>query len=367
MSGMPKRKSNWPSEVLARFALGFEGTRLTPELASLLEGGLGGVAIFRRNYRSVDELRALAAEIRCAAPKPVLIGVDQEGGEQFALAPPFTEWPSAAALGRIGDAALVEEIAAAMGRELRAAGANLDFAPMLDLHIQPESPITRERSFGADPELVARLGRAFARGLRAGGVLACAKHFPGHGDTRTDPHFDLPMFSGTLERLESNELVPFAAAIADSVPLIMTAHILLPQVDAARPASLSRRILTGLLREQMGFHGAILADDLGMGAIAKNFSAGQAAVETFAAGAELAMLCHDESAVAPALDAVAGALDAGRFDAREWKASAARIERLRDAAEAAASSEAGGAEMIGCDAHRALSEMAFRRANEIER
>jgi beta-N-acetylhexosaminidase len=194
-------------------------------------------------------------------------------------------------------------------------------------------------------------------------VLGCAKHFPGHGDTRTDPHLDLPMFSGTLKHLESNELVPFAA-IAGSVPLIMTAHILLPQVDATRPASLSRRILTGLLREQMGFQGAILADDLGMGAIAKNFSAAQAAVETFAAGADLAMLCHDESAVAPAIDAVARALEAGRFDGGEWKTCSARIERLRAAAEAAASSEAGDAEMIGCAPHRGMAEMAFRRANE---
>ena len=295
MSPMPKRRSGWPGEVLARFVLGFEGTRVSEELASLLDAGLAGVAIFRRNYRSVEELRALTIEIRRAARKPVLIGTDQEGGgARFALAPPFTIWPSAAELGRIRDAALAEEIAAAMGRELLAAGANLDFAPMLDLHIQAESPITRERSFGADAGLVARMGRAIARGLRAGGVLACAKHFPGHGDTRTDPHLDLPTFSGTLERLETVELVPVAAAIAESVPLIMTAHILLPQIDAARPASLSRRILTGLLREQMGFRGAIIADDLGMGAIAKQFSAGRAAVETFAAGADLAMLCHDE-------------------------------------------------------------------------
>jgi beta-N-acetylhexosaminidase len=375
MSAMPKRTSSWPSEVLARFVLGFEGTRLTDELASLLEAGLAGVAVFGRNYRSIGELRALTGEIRRVARKPVLIGMDQEGGGRFALAPPFTIWPNAAELGRIGDAALVEQIATAMGRELRAAGANLDFAPMLDLHVQAESPITRERSFGADPELVARLGGAFAHRLRAGGVLACAKHFPGHGDTRIDPHLDLPMFSGTLERLQAAELIPFAAAIADSVPLIMTAHILLPQVDAARPASLSQRILTGLLREQMGFQGAILADDLGMGAIAKTFSAGQAAVETFAAGADFAMLCHDESAVEPAIDAVARALDAGRFDAGEWEASLARIERLRDAAETsdggiAATEDTANTDthdVIGCDAHRALSEMAFRRASEIQR
>src|ERR1700691_2884365 len=157
MSAMPKRKSSWPGEVLARFVLGFEGTRVTDELASLLEAGLAGVAVFGRNYRGVDELSALTDEIRRAARKPVLIGMDQEGGGRFAIAAPFTIWPSAAGLGRIGDDALVEQCATAMGRELRAAGANLDFAPMLDLHVQPESPITRERSFGTEPELVARL------------------------------------------------------------------------------------------------------------------------------------------------------------------------------------------------------------------
>lgn len=369
MSAMHRRKSDWPREVLARFVVGFEGARVTGELASLLEGGLAGVAIFRRNYRGVDELRSLTAEIRRAAGRPVLIGMDQEGGRaRFALDAPFTIWPGAAALGQIGDAALVEEIATAMARELRAAGANLDFAPMLDLHIQPESPITRERSFGADPEIVARLGRAFVCGLRAGGVLACAKHFPGHGDTRTDPHLDLPAFSGPLERLETVELIPFAAAIADSVPLIMTAHILLPQIDSERPASLSRRVLTGLLREQMGFRGAIIADDLGMGAIARTFSAGQAAVETFAAGADLAMLCHEESAVAPAIDAVARALEAGQFDAAEWKASQARIERLVAAGDSngdALTAVDGDQNVIGCDAHHKLAETARRKASEI--
>jgi len=368
MTAIPKRKSDWPSEVLARFVLGFEGGRVTEELASLLEGGLAGVALFARNYRGIEELRVLTAEIRSAARRPVLIGIDQEGGSgRFALAAPYTMWPSAAALGRSGDAAIVEQIARAMGRELRAAGANLDFAPMLDLHIQAESPITRERSFGADPELVARMGRAVARGLREGRVLSCAKHFPGHGDTRTDPHLDLPMFSGTIERLEAAELIPFAAAIAESAPLIMTAHILLPQIDSERPASLSRRILTGLLRERMGYRGAIIADDLGMGAIAKTFSAGQAAVETFAAGADLAMLCHDEAAIAPAIDAVARARDAGRFDAGEWRASGARIERLRTAAEAGADTETSGnreVPAIGCEAHRALADAAFRRVNE---
>jgi len=356
--------------VLGRFVVGFEGTRMSERLGGLLEFGLAGVVIFARNYRSVEELRALIAEIRyAAAAKPVLIGIDQEGGQQFALAPPFTQWPSAAELGRVGDAALVEEIARAMARELRAAGANLDFAPMLDLHVQSESPITRERSFGADANLVARMGLAFSHGLRAGGVFACAKHFPGHGDTRIDPHLDLPTLSGTLERLNAAGLVPFAAAIADAVPMIMTAHILLPKVDAARPASLSRRILTGLLRGQMNFGGVILADDLGMGAIAKNYGAGQAAIETIAAGTDLVMLGHNEADIEPAVEAVLRAFEAGRFDAGEWDASAGRIERLRAAAEfgvGAGAADGGDTGVIGCAEHRALSEAAFRRVSEVQ-
>jgi beta-N-acetylhexosaminidase len=351
-------------EVLGRLVVGFEGAKVTAMLGSLLEFGVAGVAIFPRNYRSIEELRALTAEIRRCASKPVLIGIDQEGGgTRFALAPPFTVWPSAAELGRTGDAALVEQIARAIGRELRAAGANLDFAPMLDLHIQPESPVTRQRSFGADPQLVARMGRAFARGLRAGGVLTCAKHFPGHGDTRTDPHLDLPIFSGARERLESAELIPFAAAVADSVPVIMTAHILLPQIDAQRPASLSRPILTGMLRERMNFQGVIIADDLGMGAIAKNFGAPEAAIETFAAGADLAMLCHDESGISPAIEAVLRALQAGRFNAAEWRTSNQRIERLRATAAKFADS-AEDISVIGCAKHRALAQTAFRRVSE---
>jgi beta-N-acetylhexosaminidase len=372
MSARPKRKSQRrrppaAKEVLGRLVVGFEGTTVSDDLAAMLEFGLAGVAIFPRNYRTIEELVALTANIRRAAPKPVLIGMDQEGGTRFALGAPFTFWPSAAELGSTGDAALVERIAKAVGRELRAAGANLDFAPMLDLHIQAESPVTRERSFGPDPELVARLGRAFARGLRAGGVLACAKHFPGHGDTRTDPHLDLPTFSGTLQRLQAAELVPFAAAIAQSVPLIMTAHILLPLIDAERPATLSRRILTGILREKMKFRGAIIADDLGMGAIAKKYGAGRAAVETFAAGADLAMLCHDLSSVAPAIDAVTRALDEGRFDAAEWRASGERIDRLRAAVAASGSAVTAAstpASVIGCAAHGALRDDAFSFVRE---
>ncbi len=340
--------------ALEKFILGFDGTTLPEEVARLLEQGLAGVAIFHRNFESLEGLRALTREIRRAAGQPVLIGMDQEGGTRFAPKEPFTVWPEPAELSLLNDAPLVEQMAQAMARELAAVGCNLDFAPMLDLAMNPASPVTQHRSFGADPHQVARLGAAFIRGLAPEGILACAKHFPGHGDTQVDPHEDLPVFHGTAERLERVELVPFAKAISAGVPVIMTAHILLPQIDPARPASLSRQMLVGTLRQRLGFDGVILADDLGMGAIARRLGPGEAAAETFRAGSDLALLCHDWVAVSPALEAVERALGDGRADPGEWQASHARIHELRARGEAAGR-EAHSLDVVGCAEHRALA------------
>ena len=339
--------------VLARFMLGFEGDSLSPELADYLAQGLAGVVLYPRNFPSVERLRELTSEIRRAAGRAVLIGIDQEGGARFALGEPFTAWPSAAELGRIGDPALTEQVARAMAVELRAVGCNLNFAPMLDLHVNRDSPVTKNRSFGADPNRVARMGVAFDRGLRAGRVLSCAKHFPGHGDTVVDPHLDLPVFMGTMERLESAELVPFAAAVAAGVPLIMTAHILLPQIDPENPASLSRILLDEILRRRMGFGGVILADDLGMGAIARKYGPGEAAVQTLRAGTDIAMLCHDWSAVAPAIAAVRKAHGEGSFEKAEWSASLDRIERV--CAHADLPAPASSLKILACAEFRALA------------
>jgi len=333
--------------------LGFDGDTLPAELAGYLERGLAGVVLYKRNFHSVEGLRELAAKIRRAAQRPVLIGIDQEGGTRFALPEPFTAWPSAAELGRAHDIGLTEQVARAMAVELRVAGCNLNFAPMLDLNVNPESPVTKDRSFGADPRLVAKMGVAFDHGLRAGRVLSCAKHFPGHGDTLVDPHHHLPVFSGTMERLESAELVPFAAAVAAGVPMVMTAHILLPKIDAERPASLSRTMLDSVLRGRMGFRGIILADDLGMGAIAKRYGPGEAAIETLRAGTDIAMLCHDWQAVAPAIEAVRQAHEAGRFDAAEWQASLERIDRACALAELPVPE--ASLDILACEEFRALA------------
>jgi beta-N-acetylhexosaminidase len=334
--------------------LGFDGDSLPGELAEYLARGLAGVVLYRRNFASAEQLQKLTAAIRQAAGRPVLIGIDQEGGKRFALREPFTAWPSAAELGRLGDLNSTEHVGRAIATELRAVGCNLNFAPMLDLHTNPESPVTKDRSFGSAPELVARMGAAFDRGLRRGGVLSCVKHFPGHGDAAVDPHLDLPVFGGTMKSLESAELVPFATAIAAGAPLVMTAHILLPRIDSENPASLSRTMLDGVLRRRLRFDGVILADDLGMGAIAKRYGPGEAAVQTLRAGTDVAMLCHDWSAVAPAIAATRRAKEQGSFDGGEWGASLRRIERA--CVEAEAPGPRPSIDILGCEENRRLAE-----------
>jgi beta-N-acetylhexosaminidase len=339
--------------------LGFDGQSVPAELANYLSEGLAGVAIYPRNFSSAAHLRELTAEIRRVAGRPVLIGIDQEGGTRFALREPFTAWPSAAELGHIGDPALTEQVARAIAVELRAVGCNLNFAPMLDLHVNLDSPVTADRSFGADPHRVAKMGVAFYRGLWTGRVLSCAKHFPGHGDATIDPHRDLPVFAGTRERLESMELVPFSAAVAAGVPLIMTAHILLPQIDPQNPASLSRIVLDGILRQHMAFDGVILADDLGMGAIGKKYGPGDAAVRTLLAGADIAMLCHDWSAAEPAVAEVRKAYSDGRFENRGWNDSLIRIEGACTLADSSVPDSS--LEILACDEFRALAAIARAR------
>ena len=358
-------------EVLERFLLGFEGTSLPDWLADLLSAGLAGVAIYPRNYADPEDLRALIAAIRTAAGRPVLIGIDQEGGTRFALPPPFTQWPSPAELGRL-DAAengqrevrsdvhshtgeyFTARIARAIARELRAVGINLDFAPMLDLATNPDSPVTAERSFGSDPGRVAGFGVSFLRGLADEGVFGCAKHFPGHGDGDIDPHFDLPSFAGTAERLAQHELAPFAAAIGAGVELVMTAHILLSRIDPNRPASISQRVIEGLLRRELHFDGVILADDLGMGAISRRYGHAESVVKTLEAGTDIAMLCHNDAAVPVAIEAVAESAEGGRFDPAQWAAGRARIARLRGKI-GATERVAPPLEVVGCDEHLRLA------------
>lgn len=351
-----------PRQILEKFILGFPGNESPVDLKSYLSGGLAGVIIFPRNYSSPETLLELSQKIRAPAGDPALVSIDQEGGRRFALPSPFTQWPSAEELGQLDDLTAVESVARGIARELAAVGCDLDFAPMLDLHLQPGSPVTSERSYGSNPQRVGELGAAFARGLAAEGVMACAKHFPGHGDTKVDPHESLSVFDGDMERLRHAELMPFSRVFDEGVPMVMTAHILLPRIDADNPATLSRRILTGLLKEETGFEGVVLADDLRMGAIRERLDPGDAAVRTFAAGANMALLCHDWDAVAPTMKRVAEAFERGEFAAEEWDASRNRIVQLRQRIQNQPRKQP--LSVVGCAEHQALANEIRKSAAE---
>src|SRR5918996_1350654 len=246
------------------------GTTITPEMRSLAkEFQLGGVILFSRNIEAPEQVAELSRDVQTLARDvPLWMSVDQEGGRVARLKAPFTEWPPMAVLGRSGDEQLAARFAKALAAELRAVGVTLDYAPVLDIHTNPKNPVIGDRALADDAEMVARLGVAIIRGLQEHDVAACGKHFPGHGDTAIDSHLDLPLVEHPPDRLRRVEFVPFRAAIAADVAFMMTAHVLVPAFDEERPATLSRRIVQAILREELGFEGVILSDDLEMKAIA---------------------------------------------------------------------------------------------------
>lgn len=311
--------------------IGFEGKSAPPEvLARIREGRVAGVILFARNLGSPVEVAALVAELAAATPPgdpPLIISVDQEGGRVQRLRAPLTVWPPMARLGALDDVALTEEVGRALGAELACLGFNLDYAPVCDVHTNPANPVIGDRAFAPTPDGVARHATAFLRGLEAAGVRGCAKHFPGHGDTATDSHLALPLVERSIESLRASELPPFAAAIAAGVGMIMTAHIVLPALDA-RPATMSRAWLTDVLRGELGYGGVIVSDDLDMKAVADHFSVEEVIREGLAAGVDAFLLCRDPERQRRAEEALAAAAEDPVLGARV-RASAERLRAFR--------------------------------------
>jgi beta-N-acetylhexosaminidase len=258
-------------------------------------GQLAGFVLFRRNLGSPREVAEQNRMLRELAPAelPLWIAVDQEGGRVARLGPPVLRLPPMRVLGTIDSPELTTSAARVLGRQLALLGFNLDFAPVLDVDTQPANPVIGDRSFARDPAGVIRHARAFAAGLADAGIAGCGKHFPGHGDTLTDSHFSLPRLPHTRERVAQIELAPFAA-LSRELPCMMTAHVLFEAIDAERPASLSRALVTGLLREQLGFEGIIFSDDLEMKAVSETYGVAQAACLAIEAGSDQVLVCHEE-------------------------------------------------------------------------
>jgi beta-N-acetylhexosaminidase len=305
---------------------GVEGLDAPDWLRREVADGLGGVVLFSRNVRDREQLAALTAAIR-AERADVLIGIDEEGGDVTRLeAEAGSSYPGNLALGAADDAELTERVAASIAAELVAVGVNLDLAPVADVNTNPRNPVIGVRSFGSSPDLVARHVAAFVTGLQRGGVVACAKHFPGHGATEADSHLELPTVSAKLDALRRDELAPFRAAIVAGVKAIMTAHILVPAVDD-QPATISRAHLHGLLREELGFDGVVMTDALEMRAISATVGVEQGAILALAAGADALCLGHDleEEAVRSVHGTIVDAVREGRLSEARLAEASARV------------------------------------------
>ncbi len=316
-------------EIAGLFCVGFHGKTPSPEVKELVRRGVHGVILFGRNVEDAEQVAALVAELKRLAGRPLLVSVDQEGGRVARLraAQGFTELPPMRALGDAGDAALAHEAGALLGRELRAVGVDQDYAPVVDVDTNPANPVIGDRSFSRDAQVVARLGAALAEGLQAEGVAACAKHFPGHGDTSQDSHQHLPRLPHALERLREVELLPFGALARAGVASVMTAHVVFEALDGRRPATLSPEVMR-LLRREVGFQGCAVSDDLEMKAVAEHFPLEEAAPGAVLAGVDALLVCHRADVQHRAIDLVRRAVEDGRIPRERIAEARGRVAAL---------------------------------------
>lgn len=324
------------SAVGDHFVVGLRPTATLHPLDRALLADLrpAGVVLFKSNFLQdqpyaawIETYTRLIAEVRSAIGRDrLLIGIDHEGGRVCRTPVPITRFAYAA---RWADQA--GPVGHVMGSELASLGVNLDFAPVLDIHSNPANPVVGPRSFGSTAEAVSKAALAFMSALQSEGVLACGKHFPGHGDTDKDSHYELPVLRRDLAELRQRELRPFMAAIAAGVPMIMTSHLLVPQVDPGTPVTMSRRFVHDLLREELGFKGVIVSDDIGMHAVSRLFENPSATGQLFSAGTDLMMVCAhwtDTERCRGFADALMTASQEGEI-AAEWDAqSRQRIQQL---------------------------------------
>jgi beta-N-acetylhexosaminidase len=307
-----------PAELALRCVFpGFEGTTAPDWVLRAAERGLGGVVLFARNVGDGEQLSALVASLHQARPG-LLVAIDEEGGDVTRLeARTGSSYPGNLALGAAGDPALTEEVARAIGHDLAACGIDLDLAPVADVNTDPRNPVIGVRSFGSDPADVASHTAAWVRGLQSAGVAACAKHFPGHGATSADSHLEVPV--------GEPELRPFEAAIAADVRAVMSAHVIAPGIDDS-PATISSRVMTGILRAELGFDGLAISDGLDMRGVSGDRGIASAAVLAMRAGCDA--LCVGGGPTGPEIvEDIVGVLSSG-VDAERLVEAAARVDAL---------------------------------------
>ena len=338
--------------------VGFDGVSPPPYLLEWLAGGrVGGIYLFARNVVSPPQLKRLIDDCRAAAKFPLLVGIDQEGGIVARLRDGFTESPGAMALGAARDCTLAEDIAFMLGRELAALGINWNFAPVADIAHQPDNPSVSTRSVGANHALVSQIVAAQIRGFQRAGVAATVKHFPGLGNTVIDTHDALAAVSGSLTYLYEQDLIPFRDAIKADVACVMLTHVIYEALDAAHSATLSPRIVAGLLRHELGYDGAVCTDCMEMKAITSSYGAGEAAVMAVEAGVDMPLFSHSRQRQQAAYQALLQAVESGRIPQSRIDESLARIQALKARY---ALNDQPALNLVASEAHQALALRAAR-------
>lgn len=316
------------------FMVGFHGTTISDELKGMItDYGVGGVILFSRNIESMSQVKDLCnflQELSIKSHKiPLLIAIDQEGGRVFRLKPPFKQYLSYGELGRTGSENTVRSNALLMADELIEIGVNMNMAPVLDVNTNPKNPIIGDRSFSSDPDVVSRLGSCVIKAFHEKGIIAVGKHFPGHGDTFSDSHLELPVVNHGVERLEGIEFKPFVNTFKTGLKAIMTAHVLYPALDPDYPATMSEKIINGILRKKLGFNGIVITDDMEMKAISNNYSDEKSAIQSIKAGVDILLICHSHDKQIKMFNSILMALESGEIKEERIEESLYRIARLK--------------------------------------
>lgn len=316
------------------FIFGLEGTTLDEHMINVIESNhIGGFILFKQNIVDVDQTLELLNSIKktnaSSGNMPLFFALDEEGGKVARLSDFYTDLPSASKIGDINDSEISTEYGRILGERLKNFGFNVDFAPVLDVNSNPKNPVIGVRAFGSDVDTVVNNGLKVMEGIDSTGVIPVVKHFPGHGDTGTDSHVDLPVINKTLEELESLELVPFKKAIENEAQALMVAHILFRELDSEYPATLSHDIITGLLRENLSYDGVVISDDMTMGAIMENYTVEEASVKFLKAGGDILLICHGYENQLNALNRVKEEVKSGNITEDELDEKVYRIIKLK--------------------------------------
>lgn len=312
---------------------GIEGVELSEKSREMIrEDKVGGIIFFKDNLVNANQIVTLLNSIKAENMQqqyPLFLGIDQEGGRVTRI-PELNNLPTNKQIGKKDNPALAFQLGELLGKQLNAFGFNLDFAPVLDVDSNPNNPVIGDRSFGSAPKLVSELGISTMKGLQSENVISVIKHFPGHGDTEVDSHIELPIVSKNMKELQALEFIPFQNALKSGADVVMIGHILLPEIDANKPSSISNVVITKILREQLKYEGVVMTDDMTMKAILDNYEIGEAAVEAVKAGNDIVLIAHDYEKVQRAIQAILEAVQNEEIKVEQIDRSVERILQLKE-------------------------------------